>query len=128
MKKLKDSLIILGKTSSEMMVVGIRKFRKQDAQKVADLIKTTLYAINARHYPKRIIENLVAAYSKNPLIERMKTREGFVALKANKIIGVIQLTNDGWLTGLFVDQTCQKHGIGKKTTGKSETTGKKTRF
>ncbi|MBI5227014.1 GNAT family N-acetyltransferase [Candidatus Micrarchaeota archaeon] len=109
-------------------MVKIRKFKKEDALKVAKLIKITLYAINAKFYPKRIIENIANEYSATGLENKMKTRTIFVATIGYKIIGTAQLTKDGWICATFTHPDHQNQGVGTKLLRTLEQAAKKQNF
>jgi N-acetylglutamate synthase-like GNAT family acetyltransferase len=95
-------------------MIKIRKIGEADTAGVAKLIKTTLLETNARHYPKKIIDSLIEDYSAKNLKIKMKTRTFFVAANGKSIVGVIALTNDGWIGGLFVHPKYQKQGVGSR--------------
>jgi putative acetyltransferase len=105
----------------------IRKFAKKDAVVVAGLIRAALCRVSAGYYPKTIINNLIKEYSAKTLEEKSKTRLALVAKVKNKIVGTAQLTNDGWICGMFVHYGHQRMGVGTALLKKLECTARRRR-
>jgi ribosomal protein S18 acetylase RimI-like enzyme len=92
----------------------IRKFRNNDAIAASKLIKKTLLTTNSAFYPKRVINCIIKAYNHGKLIILAKERDFFVAVSKNKIVGTIQISNDGWICCFFVHPNYQNQGIGAR--------------
>lgn len=105
--------------------ISIRKFTNEDALEVTGLIKAALYKVSAKYYPKNIIRNLIEHYSAKMLVNKNKTRPVFVATIKNKIVGTVQLAEDGWICAMFVRNGYQKHGIGTRMLEKIEDVARK---
>ena len=105
-------------------MIRIRKARKQDLHRVARLISVTLSKVNAKYYPKRIIENLKVEYSTTGLLEKTKTRSIYVAMEKNRIVGTASLAKDGWICAMFVSSKYQNLGVGTMLLRKLETMAK----
>ena len=97
----------------------IRKFRKQDADKVSKLIIHNLRTINAKDHPKEVIDMLVSHNTPQKLIEKSRKHTIIVAEINNKIVGTGCLEKNR-VRNVFVDTMLHKKGIGKKLMNKVE--------
>ncbi|MFH1520752.1 MAG: GNAT family N-acetyltransferase [Candidatus Micrarchaeota archaeon] len=109
-------------------MVRIRNFTKEDANEVARLIRTTLCKVNAKYYPKSTIHNLIKNYSAKILVDKSKTRSMFVAMLKNKIVGTVQLTDDGWICAMVIRLGHQNQGIGTRLLEKVDCIARKKKF
>ena len=91
----------------------IRKARKEDYLKIANLRKKTFERINGKNYSKEQVDFI---NSKNPpkiILEKMKQRDMFCLVDKDKILGVIDLEGNK-IGGLFVRYNYLGNGLGKK--------------
>jgi GNAT superfamily N-acetyltransferase len=91
----------------------IRKFRKEDAQKVSNLIRKALVEVNSKDYSRKIITNLCKIYSPKGLMDITKKRDIYVAVEGDKILGTASLQGDA-IYGVFVNPRYHGKGIGTK--------------
>jgi len=91
----------------------IRKFRKEDAQKVSNIIKQNFLEINSKRCSKETVNALIKDSSPTRLIEKSKTRHYYVAIEKNEILGIGGYEEDDLHT-FFVKPKIHGKGIGKK--------------
>ena len=91
----------------------IKKFNKEDAEKVSQLIKECFLNLNIGGHSKRGIELQIDSNSPENLEKRSEDIKYYVALNNNEIIGICGYDREKVHT-LFVDINHQKKGIGKK--------------
>ena len=91
----------------------VRKFRKEDAQKVSNIVKKNLLEINSKKYSKDTVNALINDSTPTRLIEKSKTRHYYVAIENNEILGIGGYENDDIHT-FFVKPRNHGKGIGKK--------------
>jgi len=98
------------------IAVRIRRLRMHEVSSVANLIMLSLYGIDSKYYPKKVLNYVAGCYSQKNIrkLADSGAREIFVATDGNRIAGTIQLTQDGWVCGLFVHPDFQNCGIGRK--------------
>ncbi|MBW2981998.1 GNAT family N-acetyltransferase [Candidatus Woesearchaeota archaeon] len=90
----------------------IRKFRKQDAKKVSNMIRKTLMEVNIRDSPRFAVEELYGEYSPKELVKLSKEREIYLVIEKDKIIGTGGLENN-YICTVFVHPDYRGKGIGK---------------
>jgi ribosomal protein S18 acetylase RimI-like enzyme len=102
------------------IAVRIRRLRMHEVSSVANLIMLSLYGIDSKYYPKKVLNYVAGCYSQKNIrkLADSGAREIFVATNGNRIVGTAQLTQDGWVCGLFVHPDCQNCGIGSKLVGR----------
>jgi len=105
----------------------IRKFRKEDARNVSDLIRKCLREVNSKDYSKKVIDFMTSHFSHKTIIANSEKRQIFVAVEKEKIIGTASIHDDVILT-VFVNPKIQGEGIGKKLMAKVENEAKKNGF
>jgi N-acetylglutamate synthase-like GNAT family acetyltransferase len=91
--------------------VTIRPARPRDANTMSALILRTLQTSNLADYGAEEIALMSGQFAPQVIVEKMQTRDVFVALEANRIIGTISL-NQSKLHMLFVAPEVQGRGIG----------------
>ncbi|MCH5205550.1 MAG: GNAT family N-acetyltransferase [Oscillospiraceae bacterium] len=98
----------------------IRRFRREDAPKTAQLIARTLKISNSKNYSKEYIEANIASHSAEILIERSKEGHMYVVCEDSQIIGCGAVagywgsTTESVLLTIFVLPEYQGKGIGRK--------------
>jgi len=90
----------------------IRKFRKQDARKVSNLIRKTLTEVNIKDSPRFAVEELYREYAPKELIKLTKEREIYLVIEKDKIIATGGL-EDNYICTVFVHPNHRGKGIGK---------------
>lgn len=108
--------------------VKIRKLRLSDTPSVANLIGLSLRGIDSKYYPKRVLNYVAGCYSSKNIRKLAKERLILVASDRGRNVGTVQLTQDGWVCGLFVHPDCQNCGIGSRLVGKIRKSAKKLGF
>jgi N-acetylglutamate synthase-like GNAT family acetyltransferase len=105
----------------------IRKFKKEDARKVSDLIRKCLREVNSKDYSKKVIDFMISHFSPKTIIANSEKRKIFVAVEKEKIIGTASIHDDVILT-VFVNPKIHGKGIGRKLMMKVENEAKKNGF
>jgi len=105
----------------------IRKFKKEDAVKVSNIIRKCLKEVNIRDYPKKAIVSLCDFFTPSLIISNSKNRTIFVAVEGEKIIGTARLKENTVFT-VFVDPKVHKKGVGTKLMDKVEELAKRNGF
>jgi len=105
----------------------IRKFRREDARKVSNLVRKCLWEVNSKDYSKKVIDFMVSHFSPKSIIDNSKKRKIFVAVEKDKIIGTASIHDNVILT-VFVNPKIHGKGIGKKLMKKVENEAKKNGF
>lgn len=67
--------------------ISIRRFEKDDAQIVADLICTTLAVSNSKDYPPEYIKENIESHSAQVIEDRANESHFYVAVDGDTIIG-----------------------------------------
>jgi len=93
--------------------VTIRKFRASDALSAARIARAALWQVNAKHYSRKVILAVASNYSAQKIASNAASRAVLVAVLRNNVVGVVQLTRDGWVRGMFVDPERHGRGIGR---------------
>lgn len=91
----------------------IRRFKKQDAEEVSKIIKKNLIRKNNLVYPPKTIEVLLNDTNSENLIKKSKTRNYFVAIENEEILGIGGYEKDDIHT-FFVNPKYHRKGIGSK--------------
>ena len=91
----------------------VRKFRKEDAQKVSNIIKKNFLEVNSKMYSKETVNTLINNSTPTRLIEKSKTRHYYVAIENDVILGIGGYEEDDIHT-FFVKPKIHGKGIGKK--------------
>jgi GNAT superfamily N-acetyltransferase len=97
----------------------IRKFRKEDAKEVSNIIRRCLREVVSKDYPKKAIVGLCDFFTPALLIKNSKNRHLFVAVEKDKIIGTASLKDNTALT-VFVNPDIHGKGVGSKLMDKVE--------
>lgn len=105
----------------------VRKFKKEDARKVSNLIRKCLSEVNSKNYSKKVIEFMCNHFTPTKLIQNSKERNVFVAVENKKILGTASLTDDVILT-VFVNPNFHGKGIGSKLMDTVEDLAKKNGY
>ncbi len=103
--------------------MNIRKFKKEDTDKVWNLISKTFKQVS-RDFSKTGKKAFFDRQSPR-LNLNAKDRDVFVAVINNKIIGMVEGNKKDKISRLFIDKTYQKKGIAKKLMKKIENMYKK---
>lgn len=96
-----------------MVMINIRKFRGEDADKVSDIIKKCIKEVYPKYYPKEVLDFTYRYMSNINFVELSKEREFFVATKEDEVVGIIGLKKDE-VKAFYVDPKLHNQGIGKK--------------
>ena len=91
----------------------IRKFKKEDAQKVSNISKKNFLEVNSKEYSKETVNALIKDSTPSLIIEKSKTRHYYVAVENDKILGVGAYQKDN-IHSFFVNPKLHGKGIGKK--------------
>jgi predicted N-acetyltransferase YhbS len=102
----------------------IRKFKKEDAKRVSDVIRKCLKEVVIKEYPKKVIISLCDFFKPSLIISNSKNRAIFVAVENGKVIGTASLKGDTVFT-VFVDPKIHRQGVGSKLMDKVEESAKK---
>jgi len=93
------------------MTISIRKAQQYDAKEISAVIINAIKETNAKDYPVSFIEKLPEQFSPEQIANRISSRETYVALHGEAIIGAASL--DGvTIRSVFVMPTHQNSGIG----------------
>jgi len=103
----------------------IRRFRKQDAQECADLIKNTI--VKSGDLKKKEQEQIINKSKPDKLIKKMKTKKYFVCIHNNKIIGIGAL-DQGEVKTMYVSYRFHRRGVGSLILKKIEKEAKKSKL
>jgi N-acetylglutamate synthase-like GNAT family acetyltransferase len=91
----------------------VRKFRKEDAIKVYNIVKKNFLEINSKDYSNETINVLIEDSKPSNLIKKSKKRNYYVAIEKNEILGVGAYQNDN-IHSFFVKTTVHRKGVGSK--------------
>lgn len=72
----------------------IRRATLADAEAISHVIIQTLEEVNAKDYPKSVINAVIKNFSAEQIAEKMKQRKIFVIMEKNNIIGTASLEGD----------------------------------
>ncbi len=103
----------------------IRRFKKDDAEKVFRLVSKTFNEFVASDFTKNGSKKWLEEQVPEKQIERSKTRDIFVALINNKIVGMIEGKENSKVTRLFVDKKYHEKGIARNLMNRIEKLYKK---
>lgn len=94
------------------MEIDIRLAQDADASEISQIILAALYASNSRDYSPAVIARVSLSFSPQALLALIDTRQVFVALVEQKIIGTASL--DGHVVrSVFVSPQQQGQGVGR---------------
>jgi predicted N-acetyltransferase YhbS len=102
----------------------IRKFKKEDAKRVSNIIRKCLKEVNIKEYSPKVIVSLCNFFTPSLIISNSKNRTIFVAAEKGKVIGTASLKGDTVFT-VFVDPKIHRKGVGSKLMDKVEELAKK---
>jgi len=91
----------------------IRKFQREDAQRVSRLIRKALLEVNSMDYPKKVIDFMCDRFTPRNLIEISSRRDIYVIVHESKVLATGSLSGHEIMT-VFVDPGFQGKGIGTK--------------
>ena len=100
--------------------IYIRRFEKDDAQIVADLIGTTLSVSNSKDYPPEFIKENIESHSEQVIVDWANESYFYVAVAGDSIIGCGGITGywgsttESYLVSIFVLPEYQHRGVGKQ--------------
>ncbi len=95
------------------MSIIIRKFRKEDAIKVSNVIKQAFRSLVPQWYSEESVEDQIKNNSPKKLIEKAKNVNYFVAVEKNRILGIGGYSSEKIHT-FFVRPKIHGQGIGGK--------------
>lgn len=72
----------------------IRKFRKEDARQVCNLLRKSQREVLSNHYRKEVIDMFCKRITQKRMIERAKEQEIFVAAEGKIVLGVNGLSGN----------------------------------
>lgn len=108
----------------EKPTISLRRFHESDAEEVSALIKKTLIEVNVKHYPKRVIDHLVAHITPKHLAVLSRTRHSVVLTEGNDIVATgsykKRFFGRGIVQTLYVIPEYQGQGLGARTVGHLE--------
>ncbi len=100
--------------------ICIRRFKKDDAQTVADLIRKTLEISNSKDYTPEYIKENIESHSAQVIVDRANESHFYVAVAGDSIIGCGGITGywgsttESYLVTIFVLPEYQHRGVGKQ--------------
>ncbi len=106
----------------------IRRFRVGDASATSRCVIRTLREANAKHYPKRVIDFIIAENRPREVVKRALERDMLIVEDGKTIVGTVNLTKDGWISAFFVEPARQGRGIGTRLLAAIERIAKKKGF
>ncbi len=89
----------------------IRKFKKEYADEVYKLVSKTFKEFVSGDFSKRKISEWLEEQRPEKQIERAKTRDIYVAIISNEIIGMIEAVPNKKISRLFVNKKYHKKGL-----------------
>ena len=96
---------------STLSGIALRPATADDAPAISAVALSAIRTTNARDYAPAAIDEICSNFTIDKVLERMQSRDVFVALSDGRIVGTISLGGDK-LHSLFVDPISQGHGIG----------------
>ncbi len=102
----------------------IRKFKKEDAKSVSNIIRKCLKEVNIKEYSKKVIISLCNFFTPALIISNSKNRTIYVVTEKGKVIGTASLKGDTVYT-VFVNPKIHRKGVGSKLMDKVEELAKK---
>jgi len=102
----------------------IRKFKKEDAKNVSNVIRRCLKEVVIKEYSEKVIKSLCDFFTPSAIISNSNNRVIFVAAEKGKVIGTASLKGDTIFT-VFVDPKIHRKGVGSKLMDKVEELAKK---
>jgi len=101
-----------------------RKYKKEDAKPICEIIKLNDLIVTYKDYPKKLIEIWVKGDTPEWIEKIAKKTNCFVLVEKNRIVGFMSL-KDNELNKLFVHPSCQSKGYGTKLINKAISLSKK---
>ena len=102
------------------MNITVRRFVEADAAEVSSLITKTLRITNSKDYSSEYLENDVAQFTPEKVVERAGWTHFYVFCDGEKIVGCGAIGSywgseiESCLFNIFVHPSCQGKGIGRK--------------
>ncbi len=99
--------------------ITIRLLEEGDAEKVSELIRTTISISNKKDYPEELMDQLIAIETPEHVLERASWTHFYVAEKDGTIIGCGAIgpywgkEDESSLFTIFVNPECQGKGVGR---------------
>ena len=99
--------------------ITIRRLEEKDAEKVSELIRTTISISNKKDYPEELMDQLIAIETPEHVLERASWTHFYVAEKDGAIIGCGAIgpywgkEDESSLFTIFVNPECQGKGVGR---------------
>ena len=97
---------------STLSGVTLRPATADDALAISTVALSAIRTTNARDYAPEAIDEICSNFTVRAVLERMQSRDVFVALSGGRIVGTISLGSDK-LHSLFVDPNSQGQDIGR---------------
>lgn len=100
--------------------ITIRRFEKEDATKVIDLIIKNLLEINSKDYGIDVMKRLASTYNEDKIINLSSKSHMYVFIVDDTIVGVGAIANyfdkkdEAILLSIFVSPNYHNKGIGKQ--------------
>ena len=99
--------------------ITIRRLEEKDAEKVSELIRTTISISNKKDYPEELMDQLITIETPEHVLERASWTHFYVAEKDGAIIGCGAIgpywgkEDESSLFTIFVNPECQGKGVGR---------------
>ena len=99
--------------------ITIRRLEEKDAEKVSELIRTTISISNKKDYPEELMDQLIAIETPEHVLERASWTHFYVAEKDGAIIGCGAIgpywgkEDESSLFTIFVNPEYQGKGVGR---------------
>lgn len=92
----------------------IRDYRDEDAREIADLFHGSVHSLRGQGYTDAALE----AWAPTPpdyahWRTRLAERRPFVAWQDGRIVGFIELEDDGHIDCFYTHRDCQRQGVGR---------------
>jgi N-acetylglutamate synthase-like GNAT family acetyltransferase len=105
------------------MECRVRSAREEDANEISAVILRTLREVNAKDYPREIIERIESSFSPSAVLQLIGKRTVFVAVIGDRVMGTASL-DENVVRTVFVSPDVQARGIGKLLMAEIERTAR----
>lgn len=109
-------MLLMGDWKNTKMI--IRKYRKEDAKAVCEIIKLNDLKVTSKDYPKKLIKVWIKGDTPEWIEKISNKTKCFVLIEKKKVIGYISLKKNE-INKLFIHPSYQGKGYGKKLMDKA---------